>query len=73
MYDVILSNKINDLITDVINVNNFIFILKINFVLIKKVDVEKIGKFLMNNKFYYYNYKYNLDDFESNGLQVVFK
>lgn len=73
MYDVILSNKINDLITDVINVNNFIFILKINFVLIKKVDVEKIGKFLMNDKFYYYNYKYNLDDFESNGLQVVFK
>ena len=73
MYDVILSNKINDLITDVINVNNFIFILKINFVLIKKVDDEKIGKFLMNDKFYYYNYKYNLDDFESNGLQVVFK
>lgn len=73
MYDVILSNKINDLITDVINVNNFIFILKINFVLIKKVDVEKIGKFLMNDKFYYYNYKYNLDYFESNGLQVVFK
>lgn len=69
----IFSNKINDLITDVINVNNFIFILKINFVLIKKVDVEKIGKFLMNDKFYYYNYKYNLDDFESNGLQVVFK
>ncbi|OUQ06052.1 hypothetical protein B5E92_11745 [Erysipelatoclostridium sp. An15] len=68
-----MSNKINDLITDVINVNNFIFILKINFVLIKKVDVEKIGKFLMNDKFYYYNYKYNLDDFESNGLQVVFK
>ena len=69
----IFSNKINDLITYDINVNNFIFILKINFVLIKKVDVEKIGKFLMNDKFYYYNYKYNLDDFESNGLQVVFK
>ena len=40
MYDVILSNKINDMITDVINVNNFIFILKINFSSFKNADVK---------------------------------